>query len=199
MLTTEAVPTRIVEALDREARGRGEQQDDRLKIYEFALPASGRDFVRVELHRACKKESLDGLVRAYHAVYPTADVISDMVKRKISDFTVATHMAAKGSNAYIDSDIVAFYNALSPALFAELGTLNTRFGRSDLVRLFYRDRFEQTCGRNRGFRAQNGREHIAVFPPRLNKWLAAALSSASYVGVHAKSSVDPHAGSGHVR
>jgi len=198
MLTTEAVPTRIIEAIDREAKGRGEQQEDRFKAYEFGLPQSAHDFVRVELHKACKKESLDTLVRAYHALYPTADVISDMVKRKISDFTVATHMAAKGSNAYIDSDIIAFYNALSPALFAELGALNTRFGRADLVRLFYRDRFEQTCGRNRGFRGQNGREHIAVFPPRLNKWLAAALSSASYVGIHAKVSVDPHTGLGRV-
>src|SRR5204862_2693104 len=114
------------------------------------------------LHKVCKKESLDALVRAYHAAYPTAIVVSDMLKRKISDFTVATHMAAKGSNAYIDSDLIAFYNALSPALFAELGTLNTRFGRSDLVRLFYRDRFEQTCGRNRGCRGQNRREHSAV-------------------------------------
>ena len=122
-----------------------------------------------------------------------------MLKGRISEFTVATHMAAKGSNAYIDSDLIAFYNAPSPALFAELGALNTRFGRSDLVRLFYRDRYEQTCGRNRGFRGQNGREHIAVFPPRLNKWLAAALLSASYVGVHAKASVDPHVGSGHVQ
>jgi len=199
MLTTEAVPTRIVESIDREASTGGEQQDDRFKVYEFALPRSAHDFVRVQLHKACKKESLDALVRAYHAAYPTAIVVSDMLKGRISEFTVATHMAAKGSNAYIDSDLIAFYNAPSPALFAELGALNTRFGRSDLVRLFYRDRYEQTCGRNRGFRGQNGREHIAVFPPRLNKWLAAALSSASYVGVHARSCVDPHVGSGHVQ
>ena len=59
MLTTEAVPTRIVEAIDREANTRGEQQDDRLKVYEFALPRSAHDFVRVELHRSCKKESLE--------------------------------------------------------------------------------------------------------------------------------------------
>src|SRR4029078_6173339 len=126
--------------------------------------------------------------------YPSADIIADMLKNRISEFAVTTHMQAKGSNSFIRCDIVAFYNAPSPALFAELGALNSRFGRSDLVRLFYLDRFEQTCGRNRGFRGQNGCEHIAVFPPRLNKWLAAALSSASYVGVHAKSCVVAHAG-----
>jgi hypothetical protein len=84
---------------------------------------------------------------------------------------------------------VAFCNALSPALFGELGALNTRFGRSDLVRLFYSDRFDQTCGRNRGFRSQHNRDHRAVFPPRLHSWLAPAMSGASYVGVQAKSSV----------
>ena len=94
-----------------------------------------------------------------------------------------------GSNAYIGSDILAFYNALSPALFGELGALNTRFGRSDLVRLFYVDCFDQTCGRNRGYRGEQRREHIAVFPPRLNAWLAPAMSGASYVGVQTKSNV----------
>ena len=79
-------------------------------------------------------------------------------------------MSAKGSNAYIRSAIIAFYNAPSPALFGELGALNTRFGRSDLVRLFYTDRFDQTCGRNRGFRGEEGGDHKAVFPPRLHSW-----------------------------
>jgi hypothetical protein len=190
MLTTEAVPTRIVEAIDREAGARGEQQDDRIKVYEIGLPDSAIDFVRLELHRACKKQTLEELVRAYHARYPEAEVISDMVKSRISEFEVTTHMSAKGSNSYIDHDIVAFYNALSPPLFGELGALNSRFGRSDLVRLFYVDRFDQTCGRNRGFRGEHGREHIAVFPPRLNDWLAPAMSSASYILVKARPSVD---------
>jgi hypothetical protein len=190
MLTTEAVPTRIIEAIDREAAARGEQQDDRIKVYEIGLPDSARDFVRLELHRACQKQTLDELVRAYRAGYPKAEVISDMVKSRISEFEITTHMSAKGSNSYIDRDIVAFYNALSPALFGELGALNGRFGCSDLVRLFYVDRFDQTCGRNRGFRGERGREHIAVFPPRLNDWLAPAMSSASYVLVKAKPSVD---------
>ena len=192
MLTTEAVPTRIIEAIDREAAAQGEQQDDRTKVYEFGLPDSARDFVRLELHRASKKQTLAKLVRAYRAGYPKAEVISDMVKRRISEFEITTHMSAKGSNSYIDRDIVAFYSALSPVLFGELGALNARFGRSDLVRLFYVDRFDQTCGRNRGFRGERGREHIAVFPPRLNHWLAPAMSSASYVLVKAKPSVESH-------
>ena len=186
MLTTEAVPTRIIAAINKESADQGEKQDDRFKVYDFGLPDSARDTVTVELQRACKKESLDGLVRAYQERYPQAEIIADMVKAKISEFTVTTHMSAKGSNSYIGSDIVGFYNAPSPALFGELGVLNTRFGRSDLVRLFYIDRFDQTCGRNRGFRGERGRDHKAVFPPRLYNWLTPAISGASYVGVQAK-------------
>jgi hypothetical protein len=37
-------------------------------------------------------------------------------------------MSAKGSNAYIGLDIISFYDALSPALFGELGAFNMRFG-----------------------------------------------------------------------
>jgi hypothetical protein len=189
MLTTEGVPTRIIQALDRESADRGEEQDDRFKVYEFDLPDSARDTLTVELQRACKKETLPELVRGYGARYPEAEIIADMVKNRISEFAVTTHMSAKGSNAYIGSDIIAFYNAPSPALFGELGALNTRFGRSNLVRLFYTDRFDQTCGRNRGFRGEEGRDHRAVFPPRLHSWLAPALSGASYVGIKARVSV----------
>jgi hypothetical protein len=189
MLTTEAIPTRIIEAIDRESASQGELQDDRFKVYDFGLPDSARDIVTIELQRACKKESLGQLVRAYHEEYPHAEIIADMVKNQISEFVVTTHMSAKGSNSYIGSAITAFYNALSPALFSELGALNTKFRRSDLVRLFYTDRFDQTCGRNRGFRGEQGREHRAVFPPRLHNWLAPAMSGASYVGVKARPSI----------
>ena len=189
MLTTEAVPTRIIQVLDQESADRGEEQDDRCKVYEFDLPDASRDTVTIELQRPCKKETLLQLVRGYRGQYPEAEIIADMVKNRISELAVTTHMSAKGSNAYIGSDIIAFYNAPSPFLFAELGALNTRFGRSDLVRLFYTDRFDQTCGRNRGFRGEEGRDHKAVFPPRLHSWLAPAMSGASYVGIKAKASV----------
>jgi hypothetical protein len=189
LLTTEAVPTRIIETIDKEAASQVEEQDDRFKVYDFALPDSARDIVTIELQRACKKETLAELVRAYYRQDPDTEIIADMVKNQISEFAVNTHMSAKGSNAYIDSNITGFYNALSPFLFGELGALNTRFGRWDLIRLFYIDRFDQTCGRNRGFRGGRGRDHKAVFPPRLYNWLAPAMSGASYVGVKTKPTV----------
>jgi hypothetical protein len=86
MLTTEAVPTRIIATIDKESADQGEKQDDRFKIYDFGLPDSAHDTVTVELQRACKKETLDQLVRAYHDQYPDAEVIADMVKNRISEF-----------------------------------------------------------------------------------------------------------------
>ena len=186
MLTTEAVPTRIVEAIDREAANRGKRQDDRIKVYVLGLPDLSRDTVTIELQRPCRKETLPALVRAYRGQYSDAEIITGMVKAKIEEFAVNTHMSAKASNVYIGSDIVAFYTNPSPVLFGELGALNARFGRSDLVRLFYIDQFDQTTGRNRGFRGQKCRTHTAVFPPRLHGWLAPAIASASYVGVLVK-------------
>ena len=117
MLTREAVPTRIIQALNQKATSRGEEQDDRIKVYEFSLSDASRDTVTIELQRACRKETLPQLVRAYREQYPQAEIISDMVKTSISEFVVTTHMSAKGSNAYIGSDIISFYNALSLAPF----------------------------------------------------------------------------------
>ena len=58
------------------------------------------------------------------------------------------------------------------------------------MRLFYINRFDQTCERNRGFRGHDGCDHRAVFPPRLYSWLAPAISGASYVGIMVKPTVD---------
>jgi hypothetical protein len=88
--------------------------------------------VTVELQRACKKETLPALVQAYHDEYPDAEIISDMVKARIAEFEVNTHLSAKGSNGYTGSDLIALYTNPSPALFGELGALNTRFGRQTL-------------------------------------------------------------------
>jgi hypothetical protein len=80
MLTTEAVPTRIIQAIDRESAEREEKQDDRFKVYEFDLPDSARDTVTIELQRPCKRETLPELVRGYRAQYPRAEIIGDMIK-----------------------------------------------------------------------------------------------------------------------
>ena len=60
----------MTKTVDSKSANQGEEQTDRFKVYDFGLPDSARDTVTVELQRACKKESLDDLVRAYHDQHP---------------------------------------------------------------------------------------------------------------------------------
>jgi len=54
------------------------------------------------------------------------------------------------SNELDRCDILAFYTAPSTELFAQLAALDARSGTRNSIALRYVDRFNQTCGRNRG-------------------------------------------------
>jgi hypothetical protein len=88
---------------------------------------------------------------------------------------VITHLSARGSNRLDERDILAFYTAPSTELFCELAAIDARLGTGDTIRLWYVDRFNQTSGRNRGFRGQHKQAHIAVMSHRLYNWLAPYL------------------------
>jgi hypothetical protein len=103
---------------------------------------------------------------------------------------VTTHKRARGSNEYVNEDLLSFYNALSPDQSGLLGALNTKLRRNDLIHLHYVDLVEQSVGRNRGYRGEGLCDHIAVFPYRLYNWLDVALNeNANYVGYKRKPSV----------
>jgi hypothetical protein len=163
---------------------------DRFDVIEFSLPPYCRDLYAVETQHACKKQTLPQCVSAYSDRYPPYQIISNLVKQALPDLGVATHKRARGSNAYCDEDVLSFYNALSPDEFALLGALNSKLKRDDMVKLHYVDLVEQSVGRNRGFRGGNKRDHIAVFPYRLYRWIKTALNErANYVGYRRKASV----------
>jgi hypothetical protein len=58
---------------------------------------------------------------------------------------------------------------------AQLAALDARLGTRSSIALWYMDRFNQTCGRNRGIRDQYQRRHITVMAHRMYKWLAPYL------------------------
>ena len=108
--------------------------------------------------------------------FPDAVVISDMLGGRVHDkVEVTTHLSARGSNDLHERDIIAFYTAPSPDLFGQLTALDTRLGTRNTIALWYVDRFNQACGRNRGFRGQYKRQHIAVMGYRMYSWLAPYL------------------------
>jgi hypothetical protein len=116
------------------------------------------------------------LVEKYIEKYPDVAVISDMLGDRLDDkIDVTTHLSARGSNDLNERDIVALYTAPSPGLFGQLSALDNRLGMQNSIALWYVDRFNQTCGRNRGFRGQHRRQHIAVMGHRMYRWLAPYL------------------------
>jgi hypothetical protein len=179
------------------------QTDDDLsepayRVFRFDRPGLFEDVVYVEHHRDCKKQTLKHLVQSYCEQFPNSVVISDMLRDKDlasesplgpqgpvcrpadkpqehAHAEVITHLSARGSNRLDVRDIIAFYTAPSTELFCELAAVDARLGTSDTIQLWYVDRFNQTSGRNRGFRGQCKQAHVAVMSPRLYNWLAPYL------------------------
>lgn len=166
MLTTEQLPMEIVHKLDAKARERG-TEDDRFLALEFDLPQKMGDVVFLETSHLCKKKTLPELEDYYRRRNPEIEVISDMM----DDPEVRTHYSVKGRNDFAQKDIVAFYTAVNQQQYRELAAINAYFDLRCAVRLTYVDRFNQTSGRNCGFRGGNGKEHIVAMSVRLKKWL----------------------------
>jgi hypothetical protein len=180
LLTTELVPAQIIEAF----RPRSQIQDDNAepdlvepyRVFRFDRPGLFKDVVYVENHRDAKRETLPRLVEAYTQEFPGAVVISDMLKDRVDEnLPLTTHLSARGSNGLDNRDILSFYTAPSPGLFTQLASIDARLGTRNTIALWYVDRFNQTSGRNRGFRSEHNKRHIAVMSYRMYKWLAPYL------------------------
>jgi hypothetical protein len=187
LLTTELIPAQIITALSRRATpdrhegpvDRCPVDDDRseepYRVFHFDQPGLFADFVHIETHRDCKKQTLPRLIAAYDGEFPAAVVISDMAKDRVDGVRVITHLSARGSNELDKRHLVAFYTAPSTELFAQLAALDAKLGTRNSIALWYVDRFNQTAGRNRGFRGQFRKTHIAVMGYRMYEWLAPYL------------------------
>ena len=78
-----------------------------------------------------------------------------------------THMAARGSNAFIGQDLAQTMTFFTPDEVERLEVLNAWTGRSDLIRLHHWDQFNQTAGRNLGFRKSGDVRHDLLIGHRL--------------------------------
>lgn len=101
-----------------------------------------------------------------------------------------SHAAAKGSNDYIGTDIIQTMTLMTPDQYAYFQALNAWTGRNDLARLRHIDEFNQTAGRNLGFRAPASgpkASHTLLINRRLFDNLIPVLSHARYEMVDASS------------
>ena len=76
-------------------------------------------------------------------------------------------MSARGSNDYIGQDLAQTMTFLTPDEYERLEALNAWTGRSDLIRLRHLDQFNQSAGRNLGFRRRCDVRHDLLINPRL--------------------------------
>ena len=168
LLTTEAVPTAVARAAD-----------SGFAIYELETPRIQRDVVDVHAHRSVRGDNLATRCAEFREARPTQSfaIISNRVA--MLEDTI-THMAARGSNALIGRNILQTMTFMTPDEYEQMQALNAWTGRRDLVGLRHVDEFNQSAGRNLGFRRRGNVEHHLLVNRRLFELLA--TSSAQVLG-----------------
>lgn len=91
-----------------------------------------------------------------------------------------THMAARGSNDLIGRNVLQTMTFMTPDEYEKMQVLNAWTGRRDLVGLRHVDEFNQSAGRNLGFRRRGDVEHHLLVHRRLFELLVS--SSADVLG-----------------
>lgn len=83
-----------------------------------------------------------------------------------------SHAAARGSNDLIGQNVVQTMTFMTPDEYEMMQALNAWTGRRDLVGLRHIDEFNQSAGRNLGFRRRGEVEHHLLVHRRLFELLA---------------------------
>jgi uncharacterized protein YecE (DUF72 family) len=86
-----------------------------------------------------------------------------VVSNKVSILSdTLTHAAARGSNDLIGQNVLQTMTWMTPGEYEMLQALNAWTGRRDLVGLRHVDEFNQTAGRNLGFRRRGQVRHALL-------------------------------------
>ena len=155
VLTTEALPT----AAARRA-------DPSWSVFELEAPDLARGEVEVHAVRGVTARNLARLCGEWRRRLglPDAWVVSN---RTAGLPRSMTHARARGSNALIGRDVIQTMSFMSPAEYERVQAMNAWAGRSDACLLRHIDEFNQTAGRNMGFRGREGARHHLLVNPRL--------------------------------
>lgn len=153
VLTTEALPTALVRRIGAP-----------WYVAEYEASGLERDIVTVVTRRDVRAAKLPLVVQAFQQEHPGVAIISNKVAM-LGD--TATHARARGSNAYIGRDVAQSMTFVSPDEYERLEALNAWCGRDDLVGVRHVDEFNQSAGRNLGFRRKGDVRHWLLISPRL--------------------------------
>jgi len=139
-----------------------------IRLFNFDLPEvfpSEAVEVGLKLDPRASKEKLADLLDDLRQTHSGCQFISDLAKGT----DVATHEKAKGSNSFRGSGVptISVYTYLAIPQYADLLIENAFTGRSDMTKLWYLDRFNQTCGRTLGYRHSPDTPTYVVMSPNL--------------------------------
>ncbi|MBB4620060.1 hypothetical protein [Sphingomonas abaci] len=167
VLTTETVPTVVARKCHID-----------WQIHDLYTPQIKRDEVVVTPKRKVTARNLP----AFYATYRLSDPDIAIVGNKTKALPDAmTHQRARGSNNLIGRHVLQTMVFVSPDEFAYLEALNEWTGSTDLIRHRHIDEFNQTAGRNLGFRKRGDAKHYLVVNLTLFQLLVGApLSRARY-------------------
>ena len=148
VLTTESLPMALADAGQLNWR-----------IYDLEAPRLPRDRVETQLRKGLRSKDLPKVCAAWRKLNPDFIIISNRIAQIPDTFT---HHAARGSNRLMTDSIMQTMVYVSPDEFEYLEALNAWAKRSDLIRLRHIDEFNQSAGRNLGFRRREGTRHVLL-------------------------------------
>lgn len=162
VLTTESVPAHIVRKI---ATG--------WTVTELDTPLIPRDVVETYPLREVTADKLGKLVKEWQADHRAEcgrelEAISNKAKHVSR---TKSHASAKGSNGYMGCDVIQTMAMMPPQQFEFYEALNAWTGRDDMVRARHMDEFNQSAGRNLGFRKRGAPKHILLINARLSECL----------------------------
>ncbi|MEZ5681501.1 MAG: hypothetical protein R3E14_09430 [Erythrobacter sp.] len=160
VLTTEAVPVKVAESCNHG-----------WTILDLDTPQIERDAVRVFEERGVTGDNLPSLCAKRQADDPGLFIVSNRVA---SLPNTMTHASARGSNRLIGKRVLQTMTFVTPGEYEKLEALNAWTGLNCLIRHRHIDEFNQTAGRNLGFRYREGATHDLLVNQRLYNLLDGA-------------------------
>jgi hypothetical protein len=151
VLTTEALPTRLLAAIAAEEGDVFEQW----QIVELETPKLARDTVEVEFVKITAR-SAARVITGFRRPKGEIRVISDCAAAIPQTIT---HKMARGTDDLENQDIAHTMLHMNPAEHEKCEVWNAWAHLDCACRLRHIDDFNQACGRNLGFRQTGGRKH----------------------------------------
>jgi hypothetical protein len=160
ILTTEELPSAVLQVADPVC----------WKTFSLETPHLGRDVVEVKMDRSVTASKVAKTAQKHRE--RLGDASMPLISNKARMLKgVQTPISARGSNEYIGRDVLQTMMFMAPETHEEMLVLNAYTGRDDCVLLHHMDAFNQTCGRNLGYRRMGDAKHHLLVNLRLFDFL----------------------------